>query len=141
MESCTSASVKRTSGSLAEVEVQRQGACAHCSSSDVCGLFSSKSNLVFEVDNPIGAEVGQVVEIKSVRTLGLKAAAMVYLLPAFFLLSGIVAGSEIFHLPPWGSCLVGFAMMGVAWLIAKAYDKRASQIADYRLSITRILDR
>lgn len=56
-----------------------------------------------------------------------------------FLLGGVIIGSELWRLPPWGSALVGFGTMSIAWLIAKAFDRRASRKAEYRMSITRIL--
>jgi len=31
--------------------------------------------------------------------------------------------------------------MGISWLLAKAYDRRAQGNADFRLSITRIISR
>jgi sigma-E factor negative regulatory protein RseC len=141
METCTSAQVKRIYGTRAEVLVHRQSACGHCSSSDVCGLFSSKSDLNFDVDNPLGAEVGQTVEVRSIRALGLRAAFMVYLLPAIFMLIGVIISAELWHFPAWGSALVGFGMLGVAFLIAKAYDRRASTKQEYQMTITKILDR
>lgn len=141
LETCTSAEVKRVSGTRAEVLVHRQSACGNCGSSDICGLFSNTSDLTFDVDNPLGAEVGFTVEITSVRALGLRAAFMVYLLPAIFLLFGVIISAELWHFPAWGSALVGFAMLGVAFLIAKAYDRKARKSKEYRMTITRILDR
>ena len=139
MDTCTSAQVKRVFGGRAEVLVQRQSACAHCSSSDACGIFSTASDFLFDVDNPLGAAVGQTVEVTSVRALGMRAAFMVYLLPAIFLVAGIVIGSELLRLPTLGSALLGFGSLVIAWLIAKAYDRKASQQQDYRMTITKIL--
>lgn len=139
MESCTTARVVRIVGTRAEVVVDRQEACGSCQTADLCQAFGQRGETKAMVDNPVGARVGQQVEISSARDLGLRAAAMVYLVPAAFFVGGVVVGSEVLRLAPWASGLLGVGTMGISWLLAKAYDRRAQKSADFRLSIARIV--
>ncbi len=139
METCGTARVIRAQGRRAEVEIDRTSACGSCHSSDLCGAFSGRSNLRAEVDNPLGARAGQLVEISAGRAVGLKAAFMVYMLPAMFFVAGVIVGAEVLRWPPWASGLLGVGMLGISWLIAWRYDRRARTRAEFRMSITRIL--
>ncbi len=141
MESCTTARVVKIVGRRAEVVVDRQEACGSCQTADLCQAFGQRGETKAMVDNLVGAQVGQEVEIASARDLGLRAAAMVYLVPAAFFVGGVVVGSEVLHWTPLASGLLGVGAMGISWLLAKAYDRRAQGNADFRLSITRIISR
>ena len=139
MESCGTARVTRISGTQAEVVLERSSACGHCHTADLCDAFSNRSTVRVMVDNPLNACIGQVVELGTARSLGLRAAFMVYLLPALLFVCGIVIGVEGLHWPPWGGGLLGLAMLGISWLVAWRFDRHASRKEEYRLGITRIL--
>ncbi|MCK4302955.1 MAG: SoxR reducing system RseC family protein [Candidatus Eisenbacteria sp.] len=139
METCGTARVVRAFGSRAEVVVERANACGHCHAADLCEAFSGRGVLRLEVDNPAGAREGQLVEIAAARSLGLRAAFMVYMLPALFFVAGVIAGSEVLRWPPWGSALLGFGMLAVSWFVARRYDRSASRRKEFRLMISRVL--
>lgn len=139
METCGTARVTRIVGTQAEVVLERSSACGHCHASDLCDAFSNRSVVHVLVENPLKARIGQVVELGSERSLGLRAAFMVYLLPALFFVTGIVVGVETFHWPPWGGGLLGLGLLGISWFLAWRFDRHASGQKQYRLGITRIL--
>lgn len=139
METCATARVVRDLGARAEVVVDREEACASCSSADICHSLGGRTSMRFEVDNPLRAREGQQVEIAANRSLGLRAAFMVYLFPAMFFVSGVVIGSEALRWRPWASGLLGLGMLGIAWFLAWLYDRHARTNRQFRLVISRIV--
>jgi len=139
MESCAIGHVKRVFGAQAEVEVNREEACASCSSADLCHGLSGRGKLLLEVDNRLGARVGQRVRIGAARSLGLQAAFFVYLVPALFFVAGVIVGTEALHWPAWGSGLLGLGTLGISWLIARAFERSARKRPEYQLVIDEIL--
>ncbi len=139
MESCGTAKVEKAWSGRARVVIDRQKACASCQSADLCHALSGRGTLHLEVDNPIGAREGQLVELQASRSGGLKAATMVYLLPALFLLAGILVGTEVLRWNPLPSGLLGFVALGVSWFLAWLYDRRARTSREFRVIITRVL--
>ncbi len=139
MESCTVARVVRTFGSKAEVVIDRQEACGSCKSADLCNAFGKRGQLKVEVDNLVGARPGQVVEISSQRSMGLKAAALVYFVPALFFVTGIVVGAEVLRWTPVASALLGGLALVGAYSIAWVFDRRARKDETLRLSIGRVV--
>jgi sigma-E factor negative regulatory protein RseC len=139
MESCGTARIVALKGGRAEVVLQRQEACSSCQTADLCHTLAGRGTLRLEVANPLGAQVGQQVELTSARPLGLSAAFMVYLLPALMFVCGILLGARGLGWPPWASGLLGLALLCVSWLLARAFDRRASRREEFRLTISRIL--
>ena len=139
MEICGNARVEQVQGLRARVVVERQEACAHCHSADLCHALAGRGTLHIEVDNPVGARVGQVVELASARSGGLKAAFMVYLLPAALFVAGVVTGSEVLRWTPLRSGLLGLAALAGAWFLAWRYDRRARTHRDFQVAIVRVL--
>jgi sigma-E factor negative regulatory protein RseC len=139
MEICGVARVVRTIGQRAEVVVERQEACSHCTSVDLCQALSGRGDLRMEVENPIGARPGQQVELAALRSLGLAAAFMVYLLPAMLFVAGVVLGSQLLRWPPLASGLLGFGMLALSWFAAWRFDRHARGRKEYHLTIARVV--
>ena len=139
METCGTGRVARVFGERAEVVVERQEACSSCQAADLCSAFAGRGLLRLEADNPLAAREGQRVEVATARAVGLKAAFVVYMLPALFFVAGVVVGSEALAWPAWGSGLLGLGMLVISWFIAWRYDRRASTLREFRITITRIL--
>ncbi len=139
MEICGTAKVQRVAGTRAEVVIERQEACAHCHSADLCHALAGRGTLHLEVENPVGARAGQIVELVSERSGGLKAAFMVYLLPAVFFVSGVILGAEVLGWRPFGSGLLGLGALALAWFIAWLYDRRARTRQEFRVVISRVV--
>ncbi|MCK4414340.1 MAG: SoxR reducing system RseC family protein [Candidatus Eisenbacteria sp.] len=140
METCGAARVVQTLGARALVEVNRHEACSHCTSADLCQVLSGRGTLRLEVENPIGAREGQVVELLAARSLGLRAAFFVYLLPALLFLCGVILGSEGFRWPPWGAGLLGLALLAGSWFIARVIDRGIRRRNELCFTISRVLD-
>jgi sigma-E factor negative regulatory protein RseC len=139
METCGIAKVEKVHGSTAEVVIERQEACAHCHSADLCNALAGRGTLRIEADNPVGAQAGQVVELVSASSGGLKAAFMVYMLPAILFVTGVIVGAQALHWSPLGSGLLGLGALAAAWFVAWLYDRRARTDREFRVVISRVV--
>ena len=70
----------------AKMRMQRHSACASCGK---CAKLTSESqDLIVEVDNQIGAKVGDHVEVSMDSVKVMKATMLAYMLPLVFLIAG-----------------------------------------------------
>lgn len=126
----------------AKMKMQRHSACASCGK---CATTSEKKDILVEVDNSVGAKVGDrvVVNMESVNVL--KAAAIVYLLPLVGLLVGTIVTYYI--LQSLGnisnietlSGVVGLALMLVSFFILKKNDSKFRDSREYIPIVTKII--
>lgn len=128
----------------AKLKMQRHSACAACGKCATADSSESKEILV-EVDNTIGAKVGDHVEVSMDNMNVLKAAAMAYIIPlvallvgtigTFYILGaiGITSGVEAI------SGLVGICLTVICYLYLKKNDKKFRDSREFIPVITRIL--
>lgn len=97
----------------AQVLYVRQNACSgDCHKCSGCGAV--EQNMLFTARNPIGAQPGQVVTVRTESGPVLAAAAMLYLMPLAMFFAGYLAFGG------WGG-LLGF-VLGIAG--ALVYDRK-----------------
>lgn len=128
----------------AKLKMQRHSACAACGKCATADSSESKEILV-EVDNTIGAKVGDHVEVSMDNMNVLKAAVMAYIIPlvallvgtigTFYILGaiGITSGVEAI------SGLVGICLTVICYLYLKKNDKKFRDSREFIPVITRIL--
>lgn len=124
--------VKSVDGSLARVMVQKKSSCDGCTAG---ACRPGDQSMEIEAINSIGAREGQRVRI-SVQTLPyLKGSAIVYGIPAVFLVLGAVLGKEVMPGfiagidPDLLSAAFGFAAFAVSFLIVKVWSGSLSASA------------
>lgn len=76
----------------AKVIVQRRKWCDHCSSRNICNPPEEGKEFTIEVDNPVGAHEGDIVEIGLARGALLIASLWAYFIPALLFIVGIAIG-------------------------------------------------
>ena len=119
--------VKKVDGIMAMVAVQKKDACDACSAKDACSS-TGDDEAVLEAINAAKAEVGQTVRISMKPMTYLKGTMLVYGLPLFLFLAGIIAGQKIGeeYFRETSSELVaaitGFAALAVSLLIIKIWS-------------------
>nr|WP_246082044.1 SoxR reducing system RseC family protein [Peptacetobacter hominis] len=108
-------------------------------------VSSESEEILVEVDNSIGAKVGDHVIVSMEHMNILKAAAYVYIVPMIALIAGIViayyvlgmagveSGREII------SAVIGIVLMAVSYLYLKFNDKKFKESREYIPIVTRIL--
>ena len=119
----------------AEISVARQSACAHdCAECAGCGVTGV--SIQARAANPIGAEPGDRVVVRSDTGRLLGIAAAVYLLPMVLLIVGYCAGALAapFAAVRGAAAAAGFA---AGLLPAFFYDRRARERGGLSFTIVR----
>lgn len=127
----------------AKLKMQRHSACASCGK---CVTSSEKKDIIVEVDNSIGAEIGDHVEVNMESMNVLKATAIAYLIPLGALIIGII--STYYILEAAGvtsnieeiSGLVGILMTLLTYLFLKKNDKKFRDSKEYIPIVTKIIN-
>ena len=97
----------------------RESACSgDCHKCSGCG--AAKESILLRADNPIGAQVGDLVKVESETGPVLKAAAVLYMLPLVLFFGGYALGAA---LGLSGGLFGGVAFALSIWLIV-VYDRR-----------------
>ena len=107
------------------------GDCHKCS-----GCGAAKETMILRAENPIGAEPGALVKIRSDSAPVLKAAAILYVLPLvlFFLGYGLGAAMDL-------SCgLLGFLGFSLGILLVVVYDRHLQKKEKTVYTIVELLE-
>lgn len=126
----------------AKLKMQKHSACSACGK---CVNSSEKKDIIVEVDNAIGAQIGDRVKVNMESVNVLKAVFLVYLVPLIsFLITTIVA---YFALDSFGirinieeiSFVIGILFMFLSFIILKKKDKTLRNSREYIPIITEII--
>lgn len=126
----------------AKLKMQRHSACASCGK---CATTSEKKDIIVEVDNTIGAQVGDRVKVNMETVNVLKAAAIVYMLPLLFLLVGTITTYFILGSISYNgnvelfSGMIGLILMLLAFLILKKNDSKFRESREYIPIVTEVV--
>ena len=97
----------------------RESACSgDCHKCSGCG--AAKESILLQADNPIGAQVGDLVKVESATGPVLKAAAVLYMLPLVLFFIGYALGDAM---GLSGGLFGGLAIALSIWL-SVVYDRR-----------------
>ena len=112
---------KLTGPDKAEVEGLRGTACGDdCGSCEVCH-YASKIRVVAQ--NPIGAQVGDRVEIETQTSRVLSAAVLVYVVPFILFFIGYAIAAAL-HMTEGYSMLMSFAFFAVGFVVIALVGRR-----------------
>lgn len=126
----------------AKLKMQRHSACAACGK---CVTSSEKKDIVVEVDNTIGAKVGDHVEVNMESINVLKATAIAYIIPLVALLVGTIGTYYALERTSLGinieiiSGIVGIVFMLITFFMLKKNDKKFRDSKEYIPIVTRVL--
>lgn len=126
----------------AKLKLKRHSACASCGK---CATTSEEKDIIVEVDNTIGAKVGDRVEVNMETVNVLKAAFIAYVTPLVALLVGTVG--SFYGLKAIGiennielfSAIIGLALMLMAFFMLKKNDKKFRDSKEYIPIVTKII--
>ena len=130
----------------ARLKMQRHSACASCGK---CQTLSSETKeILVEVDNTIGAKIGDHVEVNMDNMNVLKATALAYIVPLVFLMLGTIGSyfvlDKLIEVQGIGveiiSGLIGIAMMLISYVILRINDNKFRESRKFIPIITNILD-
>ena len=137
--------VKTNEEGWAEVITDKLDACAECTSSRSCHSDCKSTRVRTRVYNSAGANEGDTVVIYISPSSVLKSAAILYLLPVFFMLFGALTVSSVaarLGMDESGSALL-FGLIGLAigFLIVRTFSTRLKVDSGLVPKIAQVIDR
>jgi len=132
--------VTEIKGNKAVVEIKRSAACRGCRA---C-YRSGNDKMFIEVENRVGAEVGDKVSLDVNSKSLLIAFSTVFMIPLFFLISGFFLGNFLANLTDVGISpqSFGFVMslvfLGLSYLLIKKIDEKMALNNQFEPYITHI---
>ena len=126
----------------AKLKLKRHSACASCGK---CATTSEEKDIIVEVDNTIGAKVGDKVEVNMETVNVLKAAFIAYAIPLVALLLGTVGtfyslkAVNVTSNVEFISGVVGLIFTFISFLILRKNDKKFRDSKEYIPVVTRVI--
>ena len=126
----------------AKLKMQRHSACASCGK---CTTTSEKKDIVVEVDNSIGAKLGDRVAVNMESMNVLKAVGIAYIFPLISLLIGTIGTYYVLQLIENTknieviSSTVGIIIMIISFFILRKNDSKLRESRQYIPIITKII--
>jgi sigma-E factor negative regulatory protein RseC len=136
--------VVENKGATVLIKTERKSACESCSSSKSCHSIS-ETEMLIEADNPVGADVGDMVVYEIGAGSVIKAGMLLYLVPLLSFILGVVVGesaSERFfaeHNPDLVDGLSGVLFLGAAFIGLKLYGRRLERDKAYRPHVLKVV--
>ena len=125
----------------AKLKLKRYSACASCGK---CATTSESKDIIVEVDNTIGAKVGDRVEVNMETVNVLKAAFIAYTIPLAALLIGTVGAFYILSYMNINNIEVisggvGLTLTLLSFLMLKKNDSKFRASKEYIPIVTRVI--
>lgn len=125
----------------AKLKLKRHSACASCGK---CATTSESKDIIVEVDNTIGAKVGDRVEVNMETVNVLKAAFIAYTIPLMALLIGTVGAFYILSYMNINNIEVisggvGLTFTLLSFLMLKKNDSKFRESKEYIPIVTRVI--
>lgn len=126
----------------AKLKMQRHSACASCGK---CTTTSEKKDIVVEVDNSIGAKLGDRVAVNMESMNILKAVGIAYIFPLISLLIGTIGTYYVLQFIEniknieVISSIVGIIIMLISFFILRKNDSKLRESRQYIPIITKII--
>lgn len=135
--------VVNSNNNTAMVIVGRASACGESCAS--CGSSCKTQGMSLEVKNTLGAKPGDYVELRTKTSQVLKSAAIVYLMPLFAMIIGIIIGINIFMSAGYSNYesygfIVGLVFLGLSYIILRMIDKKVKKRDKVIIEMTRIIN-
>ena len=135
--------IELVDGTTAKIKLQKHSACAACGK---CASSADKKDIIVEVDNNIGAKVGDYVEVNMDSVNVIKAAVIVYIVPLIALLGGTIISYAILNFIDIGmnkevlSGFIGIVLTIISYLLIKSKDRKFRESRNYIPIITKVIN-
>lgn len=131
-QSCTFGIVTEVTGETAKIRFQRSPQCSHCGA---C-LTAGEHEMELELNNPIGAKVGDRVRVSLSPKRVVQASLLAYAIPLVLLITGVWVGSGV---SDWFGLALGIAACGISYAILRIVEKRSRDKNRFRPKIDAIV--
>ncbi len=108
-------------GSATVVHMRESACSGDCHKCSGCG--AAKETLMFRAENPIGADVGDLVVVRSDSAPVLRAAAVLYLLPLVLFFLGYLLGQMLWNAGAVTAC----AAFALSIALVVVYDRKVAK--------------
>ncbi len=130
-QTCAFGVVTEVSGKTAKVRFQRSPQCSHCGA---C-LTVGEHEMELELNNPVGAKVGDRVRVSLSPKRVVQASLLAYAVPLALLIFGVWLGSGV---SDWFGLVLGVAACGGSYFILRAVEKKSRDKNRFRPRIEAI---
>lgn len=144
MAVCENGIVRNVSTGTALVMTVRSEACDACGAKGACEIMGGEtSNMLVEVEDPIGVRPGQTVEISMETASFLQTTFLTYMVPVIALLAGALLGKYLgpdMGLSETGAAVLGALVLGAAAMFAAlTLGRKMGEKDNFRPKIRRII--
>ncbi len=127
------------------IRAERGSTCDKCQAKDLCQSIGSGNEMLLEADNPINAKKGDRVLFKVTAAMLLKTSLILYLVPLFAFISGVVIGQESAKYisglnPDLASGIFGVLFLVISFFSIRLYGKSKENKEGFRPVIIRIIN-
>ncbi|WP_270646695.1 SoxR reducing system RseC family protein [Paeniclostridium hominis] len=127
----------------AKIKMQKHSACASCGK---CASSTDKKDIIVEVDNTLGAKVGDYVEVNMDSVNVIKAASIIYAIPLIALLGGTILSYKVlsyfdilFNIEVISGG-IGVLLTILSYLAIKSRDFKFRESRNYIPIITKVIN-
>ncbi len=127
----------------AKIKMQKHSACASCGK---CASSTDKKDIIVEVDNTLGAKVGDYVEVNMDSVNVIKAASIIYIIPLVALLGGTILSYKmlsyfdiLFNIEIISGG-IGVLLTILSYLAIKSRDFKFRESRNYIPIITKVIN-
>lgn len=124
------------------IKARRGSSCESCASKKAC---HGADDILIEAENPVGAKAGDRVIFTAGAGSILKAGVLLYLVPIFFFITGVILGQTASERiwtganPDLISGALGFSFLAIAFAVLKVYSKIIEKKRSYRPHVLRVI--
>ena len=125
-------------GSYLKLRLMRHTACGSCGA---CHLGDEQKDITLIAKNDVNAHKGDLVEVEMATNGVLSAAFIMYVIPLFGLLTGLLAGNSLSGGNDLITAISGLAVMSLTFLMIKLNDKKFLKNDKYIAHVIRIIQK
>lgn len=135
--------IERVDSITAKIKMQKHSACASCGK---CASSTDKKDIIVEVDNTLGAKVGDYVEVNMDSINVIKAASIIYIIPLVALLGGTILSYKVLSYFDISFNIeiisggIGVLLTILSYLAIKNRDFKFRESRNYIPIITKVID-
>ena len=135
--------IELVDGTTAKIKMQKHSACAACGK---CASSTDKKDIIVEVDNTLGAKVGDYVEVNMDSVNVIKAASIIYIIPLIALLGGTILSYKVLSFFDISFNIeiisggIGVLLTILSYLAIKSRDFKFRQSRNYIPIITKVIN-
>ncbi|HHM24008.1 MAG TPA: hypothetical protein ENJ23_03110 [Bacteroidetes bacterium] len=129
--------IKTIRGEQAEIEIDPSNLCGTCANKEICQLGESSVKRYLWARNPVGAGVGDLVQVEVEPGKAVLSAFLIFIFP----LIALIAGYLLLRPAGEGLGILGaFGGFGAGLLLVRAVDRLYAGRKEFQPAVTKVLE-